>query len=204
MNNVIVSIVKDVWPMLTIFVVVLVVTRLFYLRLNKKEFVLYKEVLALLFIVYLLILFNLVTNTDLKGLGVNLIPFKEILRHSLNSKEFFNNVIGNIIIFIPFGYFISSYVKAKSLGPISIITVITSLCIEMVQLKIGRSFDIDDIILNTVGSILGFLLFIGLSAIKKHLPGLFQNDFLYNLICIVLVIAIILYFLGIISFGWLQ
>lgn len=204
MNNIIVNIMNGIWPMLIVFIVVLIATRLFYLRLNGKKLVLYKEVLTLLFIVYLLILFELVTTTDLQGSGFNLIPFREILRYSLNSKEFFSNVVGNILIFIPFGYFISSYINAKSLGPITFVTLITSLSIELVQSKIGRAFDIDDIILNTIGSILGFLLFIGLSAIKKHLPGLFQNDFLYNLICIVAVLGIILYFLGIINFGWLQ
>ena len=38
-----------------------------------------------------------------------------------------------------------------------IISLITSCTIEFTQLKIGRTFDVDDIILNTIGTILGRL-----------------------------------------------
>ena len=34
-----------------------------------------------------------------------------------------------------------------------------SVIIELIQLKIGRAFDIDDIILNIVGGILGYFLY---------------------------------------------
>ena len=64
------------------------------------------------------------------------------------------------------------------------ISLLTSLTVELVQLKIGRSFDIDDILLNVVGSIIGFLLYIGLTAIKKHLPRFFQSDTFYNILFI--------------------
>ena len=83
-----------------------------------------------------------------------------------------------------------------------IISLVTSLTIEFVQYRIGRSFDIDDIILNVVGGILGFLLYIGLNAIKKHLPEIFQKDIVYNLIVIILVALAILSYFGIYKFGW--
>lgn len=54
-------------------------------------------------------------------------------------------------------------------------SILVSLTIEVVQKYIGRSFDVDDIILNVVGGILGFLVYIGLDAIRKKLPSIFQK-----------------------------
>ncbi len=201
-NNTFLEVIKNIWPMLTIFLVVIIVVRIFKLRNSTAEFCFYKEIFNLLFIIYILLLFELVTNTEIGGSGVNLVPFTEILRHSLTSEAFFRNVLCNIIIFIPFGYFVSSYVKAKKISTIFIITLITSLTIELVQLKIGRAFDVDDIILNVSGGVLGFLIFIALSAIKKHLPGLFQKDFIYNLLCLLIIAMIALYFLKLYGIWW--
>ena len=127
--------------------------------------------------------------------GINLVPFTEILRYEIGSTQFYLNVIGNIFIFLPFGYFVSSYIKATRVSHILLVTFITSFTIEFVQHYIGRSFDIDDILLNVVGAIIGFLLYIGFTAIKKHLPKFFRGDLFYNIICIILlVIAVIYYF----------
>ena len=48
--------------------------------------------------------------------------------------------------------------------------------LEFVQLNIGRSFDVDDIILNVLGGIIGYLLYIGLTAIHNHLPKVLQKE----------------------------
>ena len=194
--------IDNIWPMLVIFMVVLISIRVAYMRGSKKDFVFYKEVMNLIFILYLLLLFELVTNTGSDPGGLNLIPFTEMFRHSLNSELFFYNVVGNILVFLPFGYFVAGYVKSKSVGQMFILSFIASLTIELIQYKIGRTFDIDDIILNIAGGILGFLIFIGLSAVKKHLPELFQRDFIYNVMVTVLLVLIVLYYFGIYKFGW--
>lgn len=195
--------IKDIWPMLVIFLVVIIAIRLSYIRINHERFVFYKEFLNLIFIVYVLLLFQLLTSTEMNAnSGLNLVPFTEIFRYEVGSKLFIFNVIGNIIIFIPFGYFVSGYVKASKVSHILFISVITSLTVELVQLQIGRSFDIDDIMLNVVGSIIGFLLFIGLTAIKKHLPRFFQSDLFYNVLCVVLFVIILVYFTRAIGLGW--
>ena len=100
-----------------------------------------------------------------------------MFRYSLTSKLFYRNVIGNILLFVPFGYFVSYYCKLPSVKYNLLITVITSTSIETIQSAIGRSFDIDDIILNVVGGICGFLLYIGLNAIRNHLPKIFRRNF---------------------------
>lgn len=194
--------VENMWPMLVIFMVVLITIRIAYLKTNKKEFIFYKEVLSLIFIIYLLLLFEFVTNSDGGNSGVNLVPFTEIFRYSLTSELFLFNVVGNILVFLPFGYFASAYIKSKSVGQMALITFITSLTIELIQYRTGRIFDIDDIILNVLGGILGFLLYVGLKAVKKHLPEIFQRDFIYNIIMIILITLGILYYFGIYNFGW--
>ena len=188
--------IKDIWPMLTIFLVVIISMRLMYIHNSSEKFVFYKEFFNMLFIIYALILFQLLTNTEMNASsGINIVPFTEILRYEIGSNQFYLNVIGNIFVFLPFGYFVSSYIKATRVSHILLVTLITSFTIEFVQHYIGRSFDIDDILLNVVGSIVGFLLYIGFTAIKKHLPKFFRSDLFYNIICVVLlVIAVIYYF----------
>ena len=56
--------------------------------------------------------------------------------------------MGNILLFIPYGFLSSYYLDNKKFGVITILTIITTLTIETVQYYIGRVFDIDDIILN--------------------------------------------------------
>ncbi len=197
------SALKDIWPMLVIFLVVVVAIRVSYIKINHEKFVFYREFLNFIFVIYALLLFELLTSTEMNtNSGYNLVPFTEIFRYEIGSQMFIYNVIGNILIFVPFGYFVSGYVKANKVSHILFISILTSLTVELVQLNIGRSFDIDDIILNVAGSILGFLLYIGLTAIKKHLPRFFQSDLFYNILCIFLLVIVLYYFGKVIGLGW--
>ena len=119
-----------------------------------------------------------------------------MFRYEIGSTSFYLNVVGNIVIFIPFGYLISTYIKPKRILSILIVSVISSATVEFVQLCIGRSFDVDDIILNSLGAIIGFLIYIGLGAIKKHLPGIFKKDIIYNILCFIILIIMVLYLLS--------
>ena len=128
-----------------------IITRIKY----KKKIDLKKEFVLLLFIIYLLILFSIVTYPTGEYGYNNYNIFKEILRYNICSKLFIQNVIGNILLFIPFGMFLNYYFKVKVISLI-IITILYSLSIELTQTLIDRVFDIDDIILNLVGSIIGY------------------------------------------------
>lgn len=143
------------------------------------------------------LLFEILTMTEFNSTGgMNLVPFSEILRYDFGSNLFNYNVLGNIAIFIPFGYIVGTYVNPKKIWPVIITTFLTSGVVEFVQLRIGRSFDIDDIILNVVGGIVGYLLYIGISAINRHLPDIFRSDLFYNIICIVLILLFGIYVFG--------
>lgn len=186
--------INSIWPMLTLFVVIVTILKLTRVFINNDHFVFYKEFYNLLFIIYILLLYHLLLSTENASSGLNLIPFKEMTRYSIGSKSFFYNVIGNIILFIPFGYFVSDYLKAKKISHILITSTIISLTAELIQYKIGRAFDVDDIILNVLGSIIGFMVYISIKAIKHHLPSILQNNIFYNLLAIIVIIIMIFMF----------
>lgn len=189
------------WPTLVIFLTIIILLRVFTILNTSKKFILHEELLLLLFITYILFLFELVTSRDVYMNGTNLVPFREMFRYPVGSENFNIQVIGNILLFMPFGFFATYYTKIKKISSISFMSILVSLTIEVVQKYIGRSFNVDDIILNVVGGILGFLVYIGLDAIRKKLPSIFQKDGFYNFLSILLVIIICLYLFGIISFG---
>lgn len=197
------SIVNSALPMLIIFIVVICTVRISYIRSTNQKIILHNEIFNLLFIIYVLLLFELLTGTENSyGSGINNIPFKEIMRYEFGSKMFIYNVLGNILIFVPFGYFISRYVKPKKILPIIVDALITSVTVETVQLKIGRSFDIDDIILNIVGAIIGYFVYIAFDAIYKHLPEILQKDFIYDVISLIILTMFILYAANILDLRW--
>ena len=125
-KNLLTNAIIDIWPMLTIFLVVIISIRLMYIHNGNEKFVFYKEFLNLLFIVYALILFQLLTNAEMNSSsGVNIIPFTEIMRYEVGTNSFYLNVVGNIMLFVPFGYFVSSYVKASKVSHILLVSGIT-------------------------------------------------------------------------------
>lgn len=116
---------------------------------------------------YALILFFLLFKK--KSVGsfqtINLIPFRTIIDYLFNEdvivRSFaFSNIMGNIAIFIPLGIYIPLLINKKRIFTNSAIVALISLCVEIVQyiLAIGTA-DVDDIILNTIGGLLGILIF---------------------------------------------
>jgi glycopeptide antibiotics resistance protein len=110
--------------------------------------------------VSLLDLFNSQRTLDR---SINFIPFygiKEyIFSNSATIKKFaFANVVGNIVIFIPLGTYLSLFKNNKRVITNLLFIFIVSLFIEIIQgiLGIGAS-DIDDIILNCLGGLVGIL-----------------------------------------------
>lgn len=98
----------------------------------------------------------------------NLQPLFEIKRiwrgrHILGMKYVILNFAGNVIAFIPFGYLLPKIVKKKlGLFYTVLFSFEFSLLVELTQL-ISRtgSFDVDDLILNTLGGLIGYILYYG-------------------------------------------
>lgn len=75
----------------------------------------------------------------------------------------------NVLLFIPYGFFVGWYKRWKyCLWRGGVVGCITSLMIEVLQLLTGRGvFQIDDIITNTLGCIIGVFFYIGIKSIKR-------------------------------------
>ena len=186
------------WPSLVVVLSVVIIIRIAMIINGNSRRAIHEEIFGLFFIAYLLLLFQLVTAQDIQTYnGTNLVPFREILRYDVGTRGFYRQVVGNILLFIPLGYFVTGYSKIKNLGGITIITLLCSFVIEFVQRYIGRSFDVDDIILNVVGGVLGFLLYISLNAIRTHLPKFLRKDWFLNIISIIVLVIIVLFLIKI-------
>ncbi len=153
------NLMETTWPIAVIMMVAVISIRITYIIKNKTRFTLYEELLGLLFIVYLLMLFQVVTEQDVISYGNNFIPFKELTRYHIGSNLFYRNIVGNILLFAPYGFFTSYFLKLDKKRIAFTLTLIISLTIEGVQLLIGRCFDVDDILLNLVGGMLGYFVY---------------------------------------------
>ncbi len=193
-KDMIIEIFGGAWPMIIIFTVMLSSIRIAYLIIKKRKFILYKELSYLLFVIYLLSLFYIVTFQDDNYGTFNIIPFKEIFRYEITSKLFVKNIIGNILLFMPFGLFVTAYLDIRNVTPAVILTLISSISIEIVQKIIGRVFDIDDIILNVLGGFIGAIIYIILDSIRDRLPKVLNKDWFMNLVIILILLGLIIYF----------
>ena len=85
--------------------------------------------------------------------SLNLIPFIDIVNSPLS---YMKNTILNIILFIPMGYFAPSVWKNyRSLKSMFFMGFAVSLGIELLQILTFRLTDIDDLITNTAGTVIG-------------------------------------------------
>lgn len=174
------------WPMLFISIVLISTVRIAYLSKRSEEFVLHKEILLLSFILYILCLFQVVTFQDINtASGNNFLPFKEILRYEFGHRLFVKNIIGNVILFVPYGFFATLYIDLKKSKNAFLLVSIASIAIEFTQLGIGRVFDVDDIILNVLGGMIGFYLYRALDNLSKHLPKVFKSRLALDILSVV-------------------
>ena len=112
---------------------------------------------------------DLILNGQTVGKEMNLIPFITLAPQDLKTS------LLNILLLIPFGFglpFITNYRMKK----IVVIGALFSIVIELLQLITGfmakmtfRVADINDVIFNTVGVAIGYILFIGFVRIYRHM-----------------------------------
>lgn len=101
------------------------------------------------------------------GYRYNLVLFKEIkrfirYREQLGFESFAVNILGNILAFAPYGFFLPLLNKKyRKLIYIIILSFIFSLSVELLQLylRVGI-FDVDDIFLNCIGGVIGYLFYL--------------------------------------------
>ena len=127
----------------------------------------------LLFVAYLALLCYFLFFADSMGrtyegraYHYNLTLLKEIkrfwkYRRTLDFWPVVINLFGNVVAFLPFGALLPSlFVRCRRFFLTTLLSFEFSLCVEIIQLvwKVG-SFDVDDILLNTLGGALGFCIY---------------------------------------------
>ena len=161
--------------------IVYLILRLVFLKRKNRHIAWFSEIMRLLFVCYLTGLCSLVilpANFWLsffdaiffgwwEDMGaffnfgeINLIP--TIVKclsgdYSLGSwvKEM---LVGNIIMFMPFGFFLPFVVENLNRRNAFMIFLVVPFVVESLQLFVGRSFDVDDLICNFLGIIIGFII----------------------------------------------
>jgi glycopeptide antibiotics resistance protein len=99
---------------------------------------------------------------------VNFIPFNQAI--NLNGKIDFAEMIMNVVIFIPLGIYAGMLFRKWMVIIFVFMFFVTSLIVEGLQflLRVG-AFDITDTITNTLGGIIGLMIF-------KAMEKLFTNS----------------------------
>ena len=139
-------------------------------RVGKILFVLY-----IIFVFYFLLISEIYGRIDrMQEYHYNLVLFREIkrfwnYREQLGMFATATNLLGNVLIFLPFGFFMAMASRYRSFLSTLIYSFALSLTIELSQLfmKVG-CFDVDDLLLNTIGGILGFITFLICNVIRRN------------------------------------
>lgn len=140
--------------------------------MSEKRVKIFRRLGKVLFVFYILFLLYFLIFSEWYGrIGVsenyryNLELFKEIKRFLMYRKELgtfavFTNLFGNILIFVPYGFFISMASERTRFLKSFLYSFALSLCVEIFQLitRVG-SLDVDDILLNVLGGIFGYVSF---------------------------------------------
>lgn len=147
----------------------------------KKGMIQKNDVIAgLVFTIYCLILIKIVffpipfqeksiaLIREINGnFSVNLIPLKSMfeIANTNNAVNIFYQLGGNFLLLLPFGLYISIIFRSTSIKKLVLSIIFTSVFIEMGQLLIGfvidcqyRVVDIDDVILNILGGLVGMVI----------------------------------------------
>ena len=184
----IIGYIVNMLPYMLIAIPIFIIARVIILKLKSNKINLKHEIVLLLFAAFLVGLASqtVIPKLDIgvnggltiqtRGVGsVNIIPFrflydtyKEVFEND-NINYFLINFIGNIVMFVPIGFCLPVLWKIK--GRYVILTgFLISLFIELSQLFLSRGTDVDDLILNTLGTTAGLLIY-------KLLQGIIGSKF---------------------------
>ena len=134
---------------------------------GKNTKIIYNILFYGVMILYFLILFALLFHK--KSIGsfrsINLIPFRTISSYLFSDyllqRSFaLSNLVGNIVIFIPMGIYFPLLIRKKSvfMNTLSILFISTLVEAFQYMFAVGAT-DIDDVILNTLGGLIGVIFF---------------------------------------------
>lgn len=169
---------QDMGFYMVLILPVILVVRIIQIKRNNQKANLIREAGIVLFFMYIA---GLLSQTILPAVStndgnvefvngdhkaINLEPFR-VLIETYNAIRYLNlwqpfliNFLGNIVMFLPLGFFLPLlWKKFNHAWKVVGTGLLLSLAIEILQLPQMRSSDVDDLWLNTLGTALGYLLF---------------------------------------------
>lgn len=78
-------------------------------------------------------------------------------------------LVYNFLMFVPFGFFLPFVSEKNNNRSIWKVAVIVPIIVEVIQPVVGRSFDVDDLILNFAGIIVGYFVAFAIKNISKRM-----------------------------------
>ena len=158
-----------------------IIFRFLKLKKNNSDINYKREILYLIFICYIVGLFNLVlvpinfwdiiwynifynfNENPFAGIfdfSYNFIPtiYKIIIGEYTLDSWAKAMIVGNFLMFIPMGILLSLCFENVNKKNIFKYAVLIPLAIEVLQLVVGRSFDIDDLLMNFLGIVIGYFI----------------------------------------------
>ena len=122
-----------------------------------------------IFVIY--IAFVLTITLDLDRIWVSIwyrwpLPDVALFSGNINFSLFSNigslrgkvMLLENIVLFLPFGLLLHTLIKKEKCLETVLIALLVSGAIGCIQFTIGRAFDIDDLAMNTLGALIGWIL----------------------------------------------
>ena len=153
------------YHMLSGFIPMVIALVLYFivLRLIGKNQAIWHILISFVFCIYLIGMLTM-TGLCLKGTfspRIVYIPFVDMIRGPIDTAL-------NVLLFVPLGFFLPIlYKKYDSLFKIAIGGFLFSLSVEIAQMFGHGATDINDLITNTVGACLGFVVY---TLLRKVLP----------------------------------
>ena len=161
-----------------------IIFRFIHMRKRQKHWL--REGVMLLFFLYCVSIFSqtiipnyyfengrIVLDTATAYSRSNFTPLNTILLfyYQLNgpfAHIAFYNLAGNIVLFIPFGFFIPLlWPKFRGWVIMHVVAFVIPVFIECTQYFIGRSIDVDDVLLNAIAIVIGFVFYKVLQRVRK-------------------------------------
>lgn len=126
---------------------------------SKEQKWQYSGVLCLAIYVFIVLCNTVIFRSDSTS-RVVLIPFWSYMEAIKESRSFYliENLL-NIVLFVPVGFFLKMSLRNRRIIPVVLCGILLSLAIETSQLLLHRGwFEVDDMMHNTLGAILGCFL----------------------------------------------
>lgn len=191
-----------------ISIIIYCIARLIFIRRNNTKTNIRKEITMFIFMNYSFVFFiqtllpninyqytgffqftdwNISINSDISE--VNLVPFRTIYEYLFRTNTHvdnwsyvaFYNIIGSIVLYVPLGLLLpiirSKFRSISIIGIGAILAIVT----ETMQYFIGRSSDIDDVILAIIGVSIGLLLYRTLIILFELLFKMHRKEKLSNM-----------------------